>query len=205
MSDEQATDTMDQKTQAATGFDKLLKLTLVQFLVAVTVLALWAATDSWYLLTDLTIASFLSVATAFVAGVIISTLIHEWFHFFGAIFSGASYSIPDKIGLFVFNFDFEKNSLGQFLSMSAGGQLGGVLAVLLIYMSMPIDSSGRVMLVSAAIGSAVFAGLVEWPVIMRTRQSKQPREELAKINKAGLYRSSLIGVVVAAGIWTVAS
>ena len=181
----------------------LLKLIVTHYAVGVGVLAIWAAADSWYLLTSLTMANVLSMATAILAGVVVSTLIHEWCHFFGAIFSGASYNIPAKVGLFVFDYQFEKNSVKQFLWMSIGGQIGGVLAVLLLYFSLPIDNSGRIMLISAAIGSAVFAGLIEWPVIMRARVSGEPQQELGKIDKASLYRSLRWGLAVTLVLWAV--
>lgn len=189
----------DMPAQDNTG--NLIKLIAAHYVVGVAVLALWAAADSWYLLTGLSIANVLSVAAAVLAGAVVSTLIHEWCHFFGAIFSGASYNIPAKLGLFVFDYDFEKNSVKQFLSMSIGGQIGGLLAVLLLYFSLPMDNSGRVMLICAAIGSAVFAGLIEWPVIMRARVSGQPQQELGKIDKAGLFRSLRWGLGVAIVLW----
>jgi len=195
----------DKSMPKVTGFDKLLKLTLAHFIVGISVLTLWAAADSWYLLTNLTIASFLSVATALVAGVVVSTIIHEWFHFAGAIFSGASYSIPNKLGLFVFDFDFEKSSVTQFLAMSVGGQLGGVLAVLFLFVSLPMDNPGRIMLLSSAVGSAIFAGLIEWPVILRTRKSQQSQVELGKIDKTTLYRGLSAGIVSAGLIWLAAT
>ncbi len=74
--------------------------------------------------------------------------------------------------------------------MSHAGQAGSWLAVLLLYLAVPMDTAGRVMLVCAAIGSAVFAGLIEWPVLRRTRLSGNPLLELARIDRAGLYRSA---------------
>ena len=173
--------------------ENLIKLIVAHYVVGIVTLAIWAATDSWYLLTDLVMAKILSVGAALVAGVVVSTLIHEWFHFIGAISAGASYSIPSKLGLFVFDYDFEKNSLNQFFSMSVGGQIGGLLAVILLFIFLPMDNSGRIMLVSAAIGSAVFAGFIEWPVIMRARISREPQQELKKINQTTLCHRNTCG------------
>ncbi len=196
------TDMIDDQPQLQlSDTEKLFKHAITHFLVAISVFALWAAADTWYLVTELGIANFLSIATAIVAGVVVSTLIHEWFHFAGASFSGSTYKIPAKAGLFVYDFDFGKSTEAQFNTMSYAGQVGSWVAVIGLFWLVPIDNSGRAMLVAAAIGSAIFGGSIEWPVLQRTRESHDPLGELKKITPAVFKRSLFTGLGSGALIW----
>jgi len=186
-----------------TDLDRRIKIVVAHLIVAMAVLALWAAADAWQAVTELAIASVLSVGTALVAGVVLSTMIHEWGHLAGARFAKARYSIPDSLGLFVFNYDFRSNSVSQFLSMSYGGQIGGALAIVLIWLSIPFDTAGRAMLFSASIGAFVFAAMIEWPVLAGTRKGGNPAQELGRINKQTLYRSGSTALAVIAVVWVV--
>ncbi len=169
--------------------------------IALLVFTMWAAADSWYLLTGLAIANALAVITALLAGVTITSVVHEWSHFAGARFSNSSYSIPKKFGTFVYDFDFEKNSLRQFNIMSCAGQVGSWATVIALLMLIPMDNSSRIMLVAGAVGSAVFGAIVEWPVLLRTQQSGQPLQELSKINRQVLKRSGIGATASVLAIW----
>ena len=162
----------------------LLKHAAVHFAVGISALSLWAGADAWFLATGLALASFLSISTAIVAGVVAATLVHEWFHFAGAAMSGSSYRIPRKIGIFVYSYDYQKNSVRQFYVMSLAGQLGSLLAIIGLFILVPMDNPGRWTLLAAAIGSAGFGGTIEWPVLLRTSKSGNPLEELEKITPA---------------------
>lgn len=183
--------------------DKRLLLVVVHLLVAMVVTSMWGAADAWQEVSGLAIAGVLSVATAFLAGFVLGTLVHEWGHLAGARVAGARYTIPGKPGLFVFNFDFAQNSPQQFLTMSWGGQIGGVLAVVLLWLAVPLDTAGRAMLVSAAAGAAVFAAGIEWPVMRRVGTGGSPHEELARIDRDVLYGSALKGLGATALFWFV--
>lgn len=183
--------------------DKRLLLVVVHLLVAMAVTSMWGAADAWQEVSGLALAGLLSVATAFLAGFVLGTLVHEWGHLAGARVAGARYTIPAKPGLFVFDFDFAQNSPRQFLTMSWGGQVGGALAVLLLWLAVPLDTAGRAMLVSAAAGAAVFAAGIEWPVMGRVRAGGSPHEELAKIDRDVLYGSALKGLGATALLWLV--
>jgi hypothetical protein len=181
--------------------DKRLVLIGTHLLVGMLVLSMWAAADTWQAVTGLALAGLLSVLTAFLAGFVLGTLVHEWGHFLGARFAGASYTIPGKPGLFLFNFDFARNSASQFLTMSYGGQLGGALAVLLLWLAVPTDTAGRAMLVAAAGGAAVFAAAIEWPVIRAVRAGGEPGAALGKIDRSVLQGSALKGLLATALFW----
>ena len=127
----------ETKAQAITDSDmqalsrspgiRLAKLMGVHLLVALLVLSLFAAAVSWSVVSGLGIASALSVATGALAGITLSTLIHEWFHYAGARYAGASFTVPKKLGLFLYDWHFDKNDQHQFLIMSVAGSVGGFL------------------------------------------------------------------------------
>ena len=119
-------------------------------LIGLMALTLFAATDSWYTLTGLDLAMGLSVITGILAGAAIPTLVHEWFHYLGARFSGGAYIIPPRLGLFVYDWDFQTNTTRQFFVMSLGGTLGSLLAIFLLFNALPADSAGRASLLDAS-------------------------------------------------------
>ncbi len=181
--------------------DRRMNLVIAHTLASLTALSLWAATDAWQAVTGFAAASFLSVLAAIPAGVVFGTVVHEWGHFLGARLAGARYTIPDRVGLFVFNFDFGANSVSQFFSMSWGGQIAGAFAVFLLWAALPLDTAGRCMVVASAFGAFMFAGMIEWPVLKRTRESGNPLAELSRINRATLYRSGGTGLMAALLAW----
>jgi hypothetical protein len=168
---------------------RLAKLARTHALVLLAALSLFAAADSWYIVTGLGIASLLCMITAILAGITIATLVHEWFHYLGARYCGAHFDIPARQGLFIYDWDFTSNSVRQFLIMSIAGSVGGFLAVILLWNAVPADSWGRAMLRGAAVASIIYAALIEWPVIRRIRSGGDPLTELSKIDKPLLTRS----------------
>lgn len=183
----------------------LAKHAALQFGIGLIAFTLWAAADSWYLLTELPIASGLSIVLAAIAGAAVSTVIHEWFHFGGAIVSGSAYSIPQKFGFFVYDFDYQKNSLQQFNIMSLAGQAGSWLTVFGLWWLIPMDNPGRIMLVCGAVGSAIFGGMIEWPVLRRAQLSGEPFAELSKIDAGVLKRSAMGGFGSGLALWLIAA
>ena len=181
---------------------RLARLASTHALVFVVALSLFAAADSWSTITGLGIATVLCVVTGALAGITLTTLVHEWFHYLGARYSGAAYDIPHKQGLFLYNWDFTHNSVRQFLIMSVAGSVGGILALSILWISVPADSWGRAALQGGAIASVVFAAFIEWPVIRRVRISRDPLAQLSKIDQRVLSRSfvvsSIAGVLMTA-------
>ena len=183
----------------------LMKHAALQVGVALVAFTLWAAADSWHLLTGLSIAIALSILLAAIAGAAVSTVIQEWSHFAGALLSGSTYTVPEKLGFFVYSFDFEKNNLRQFNAMSLAGQLGSWVTVFGLWWLIPMDNPGRIMLVCAAVGSAIFGGIVEWPVIRRVQASGDPIAELSKIDGAVLKRGAIGGIGSGLLLWLIAA
>jgi hypothetical protein len=183
----------------------IYKHAVFQFGIGLLLLSLFAATDTWYLITGFDIARALNAIIAVIAGAGITTIIHEWAHYAGARFAGARHTIPGRYGLFVYDFDYEDNSLAQFNTMSLVGQLGSWLSVWLLWQSVPMDTAGRVMLVAGAVTSAVFAGMVELPVLKRAQATGEPLKELEKIDDRVLRRSALVGITGGLLFWYLAT
>lgn len=193
-----ANETFDDAMQAASVPDtqglRLARLAGVHLLVLLLALSGFAAADSWSVVTGLGIASLLSFVTGALAGIVVANLVHEWFHLAGARFTGGVFDIPARLSLFVYNWDFSKNSSSQFLTMSVAGNIGGVLAALLLWEAIPADNLGRAALRGGVLGSVIFAALIEWPIISRVRGGADPLTELATI-PARLTRNFIIALL----------
>lgn len=163
--------------------------------------SLFAATDSWARLTGWSLATLLNVLTGVAAGFLTVNLTHEWFHYLGARLAAASYSITEKPSLFVFNWHFEHNSLGQFYTMSIAGSTGGALGWLTLQQATAIETAGGVALLAGACASFAFGSLVEWPVLARTIRSRDPLAELSRLTPGVLgwtsAGSALTGAIYA--------
>lgn len=159
-------------------------------------MGLFAAADSWSTVTALPLAGFLCVIAGIIAGFVTATLVHEWFHFMGAVSASAAYDIPARPGLFVYDWNFEQNSVSQFYRMSIAGSIGGAVAVLLVWYNLPTDSWGRAAFHGGALAAFAFAAVIEWPVLRRTRVSGEPFAELSKIDGGVLLRAILTAAVV---------
>jgi len=187
--EDQIPESASQSNASHRRLAKLARNHGVVFLVAV---LSFAAADTWYVLSGLLIAQVLCVTIAALAGITITTLVHEWFHYWGARFARAHISIPTRPGLFVYVWDFRRNSTGQFLIMSIAGTIGSVFVVALLWSTVPADTLGRAVLRSAAVASLIYSAMIEWPVIRRCRSSNDPLGELSKIDKALLIRSFVV-------------
>ena len=179
---------------------RLFRIAGVQWLVLLVSLCLFAAADSWTAVTGLAFASVLGVVTGILAGVVMTSVVHETFHLLGAQVSGGAYKVPANLGIFMYDWQFEKNSVQQFFVMSWAGSVGGALTVILLWASVPPDTAGRASLHGAAVGAFVYAAIIEWPVLQRTRHTREPFAELSKINERVLLHALYGGV--AAGVLT---
>ena len=171
--------------------------------VVVLALCLFAAADSWFTLTGLGLAAALSIVTGLAAGFVFTSEVHEWSHYLGAKFSGGAYSTPDSMGLFVYDWNFKDNTVNQFFTMSIAGTIGSLVGLYSLYAWLPPDTVGRVAVIAGGAASLGFAGAIEWPVLLRTRQSREPFQELAKIDQQVLTRSTVISAVVALLAWQI--
>lgn len=152
--------------------------------------SLFAAADSWSQLTGWSLASLLNVLTGIAAGFLTVNLVHEWFHYFGARLAGGEYTIASTPSLFVFEWQFDKNTLSQFYLMSIAGSVGGIAATYALFSAVDADSAGRIALLSGAMASFAFGSIVEWPVLLRTRRSHDPLAELSRLTPAALAKAA---------------
>jgi hypothetical protein len=183
---------------------RVLRFARNHSLILLLALVLFAGVDAWSVRSGLGLAQVLCAAVGAAVGVIFATLMHEWFHYLGARLSRATIRIPSRQRLFIYHWDFSRNSPGQFLTMSIAGTIGGVLAVVLIGVTLPTDTWGRAAVLGGAVAGVVYSAMIEWPVIQRTRISAEPLAELSKIDKPLLTRSflvaSLCGIALTASL-----
>lgn len=166
-------------------------------LVAV-LLGLFAAAQSWHPLSVPPLAATaLSVIAGAIAGAVTCTLVHEWFHYGGALLARGHYTRPSRLALFAFEWDFKNNSRRQFLTMSYAGTLGSLVAIVTFMLNVPATSPGGIALWSASVGSLAFAGGIEWQVIARVRAGGDPLTELAKTTPRVVLSSGFVGLLTA--------
>ncbi|MEZ5556691.1 hypothetical protein [Haliea sp.] len=158
-------------------------------------LAIFAAANDWFRSSALPIAAILGVLSGAAAGAIICTLVHEWFHYLGAIATRGRYRRPSRLALFAFEWDFKHNSPRQFLVMSYAGTLGSLAAIALFMLSIPAETPCSIALLAASVGSLAFAGAIEWPVIARVQRGGDPLVELSKTTPRVVLTSAGIGFV----------
>ena len=177
---------------------ELLGMLLRDAAVVFAGLALWGGADAWATTSGLAVALVTSVGSALIAGWIIASLMHEWGHYLGAKLSRSKAPRIKAPGLlfFRYNFDLVNNSLGQFTSMSVAGSLAhwGVFAAALLLL--PMATLAQTAFISSTFAFAIFASIVEWPIIARTSLRKiQPLQAFAHIDGTFLLRHQVYGGV----------
>ncbi len=159
-------------------------------------LAIWGGADAWAQTSGLHLALFASVGNGIAAGWIIASLLHEWGHYAGAKLSGAVAPriAPSGFSFFRYRFDLKNNSLEQFTYMSIGGNLAHWGLFLALLVLLPLETAGQAAITGAAFAFALFASIIEWPIIARTQRGEvQPAEAFAHIDEAFIHRHYLIG------------
>ena len=173
--------------------------------IALAALSLWAAADTWYLVSGLGFALAVSVLDAIFVGYILGALFHEWGHYTGAKISGASAPRVKSKGtsLFRFNFDMSANTQRQFHWMSFGGWVfhWGLLAILVL--ALPFDSIGRIALVSSVFGFILYATFIETGILRKTRGGSDPAETLGQLSAKTFQQAGIVGSV--AGLFALAT
>lgn len=143
-------------------------------------LAIWGAADAWATSSGLVIAHLVAIGNAVVVASALSGMIHEWGHFTGAKLTGSIAPVskmPTRF-YFMFNFDMERNTVGQFIGLSLGGILANWLLVIIILALVPIESLAAAALLGVAVAKAVNVSFFEVPVVLRVRESEDPAKEL---------------------------
>ena len=173
--------------------------------IALAALSLWAAADTWYLVSGLGFALAISVLDAIFVGYILGALFHEWGHYTGAKLSGASAPRvkPKGTSLFRFNFDMAANTQRQFHWMSFGGWVfhWGLLAILVL--AMPFNSIGRIALASSVFGFILYATFIETGILRQTLGGSDPAETLSQLSAKTFQQAGIVGSV--AGLFALAT
>jgi len=185
--------------EAARDATPVSKLALRDGAIALAALTLWGAADSWFASTGLFLAGLVSVGNGVFAGVGLAFLAHEWGHFAGARLTGGI-APTTRITRFlpIFHLDLHQSDPAAFRAMSVGGNLAHWLAVFSLAALVPLDSPGRVALVSAVFGFAVFATTTELPIIRRAYAGVEPVACFEGLDREKLRRNQWIGA--AAGL-----
>lgn len=162
-------------------------------------LSLFAAAESWATASGLGFARGLSVVDGLLVGAAIAAICHEWGHFAGARLAGG-HSPLKPFGQFfpIFDFDYKNNDARSFDWMSIGGNAGDIGVVLLFFFALPMTSLGVTALVAGAIGFAVFASAIEFPVIQKARGGLTGIEALSTIPRDFVRRYTRWGLAAAA-------
>lgn len=161
-------------------------------------LSLFAAAESWASVTDLTFATVLAMVDGLLVGAATGAICHEWGHFAGARLAGGHAPLK-PVGQFfpVFDFDYKNNDARSFEWMSIGGNAADIAVVLLFFAALPMTSLGASALVAGAIGFAVFAGAIEFPVIRKARAGMSGIEALGTIPRDFVRRYTRWGIAAA--------
>jgi len=132
------------------------------------------------------LASALSIAAGVGAAVCAYNL-HEWGHLIGAHLTRSVYTPAKRlISPFLFSYDAEHNTRGQFLLMSLAGFAATVLFVITFVVWMPQDQqAGRI----ALRGALILAGLtviIEFPIFFRALFG-------STVPRTGLFKGPTVG------------
>lgn len=168
--------------------------------VALLTSVLWCTADQWYMTTPSLLGNSMVILLTVVTGIVLSHVIHEWGHFFGAVLSRSAYTLKKKISPLFFDFDYLKNSPRQYLWMSVGGPLGNVLLISMTLLLLPIQSTGQQWLLATLLGKLVYVLVLEGPVSLGILAGKNPIEVLGKHFGRGrplFQRSLLAGISTA--------
>ncbi len=164
-------------------------------------LSLFAAADSWAAITEGRLAQGLSVVDGLLVGAALGALCHEWGHFWGARISGSKTPLlPFSAFPQIFNLDLVKCEGSHFMGMSLGGNIGHWLLLVVLFLGLPLATSGQVALLSGSFGFCVFASSVEFPVILKAWTGASPLEALSVIPPNFVRRNGAwgLGAAVAA-------
>ncbi|MDP6374452.1 MAG: hypothetical protein QF921_08150 [Pseudomonadales bacterium] len=171
----------------------------------VAALTLFGAAHTWSAASGWLLAAGVSIAAAVLAGIVVSSIVHEWGHFSGAYLSGSHYTVAEKpVNLyFMFDFDMQSNSVRQALWMSWGGVVGSWTPMVVLFALVPMDSLASAALVATLAGRAFNASYFEIPVILNTRRTREFRKELmSRLESPGIVQipGLFVGLLVLAAL-----
>lgn len=199
-------ETLTEDTVAKESAANLKKMAMIYGVATVAALTLFGAAHTWAAASSWALASFTSIMAAFVTGMVLAGIFHEWGHYSGAALSGSTLKVTEQpVDYFFFlNFDVNKNSTRQALWMSWGGLAGSWLLVVSTALLVPLDSWASAVLLATVIGRAINASVFEVPIARRTKQSENFKQELAdQLRSPGIVKAP--GVIAGLVVFALAS
>ncbi len=142
---------------------------------------------------------YLAAAWAFICGLALSHIIHEWGHFLGAVTSRSTLTIKPRVHPLFFDFDYLANRPSQFLALSLGGLLGNLVLILAL-LATGAHSLVLTGLLAAVIGQFVYVLVLELPVSLGIMAGREPLETLSTHFAQGrplFVRATLAGIATA--------
>ncbi len=194
----------DQASQSTKNTANLKKHAAIYGVAAVASLTLYGAAHTWATSSGLSIALATGVAAAFIAGMVLSSIFHEWGHYAGAALSGSTIKIADAPSDYYFflGFNPKKNSPRQALWMTWGGLTGSWLLVIGVLTLVPLNSWMSAVLLATAVGRAVNASYFEMPIAWRTQQGDDFKQALNdRLESPGTIKTP--GLIVGMGMMAV--
>ena len=167
--------------------------------IVAALLSVFGGAQTWASTSGLAVVSLLSVVDGLLVGAAIAAIFHEWGHLAGARFAGGHSPLKPFRQFFpIFDFDYTNNDARAFGWMSIGGNVGDLSVVLFFFLALPLATVGTTALVAGAVGYAVFAGAIEFPVIRKARAGMTGIEALSTIPRDFLTRYTRWGLAAAA-------
>ncbi len=143
--------------------------------IALLLAALLLAAQSW---TGTGPAAYLLVTWAFLTGLALSHIVHEWCHFLGATAARSALTLKPRLHPLFFDYDFAQNTRAQFLCLSIGGLLGNVLLLSLALLFAGSRSPLMTAFLAAVAGQFVFVLMLELPVSIGVMAGRDPLRTL---------------------------
>jgi len=170
----------DPASQGTRNTANLKKHAAVYGIAAVASLTLFGAAHTWAVSSGWSLAVGTGIAAAFIAGMVLSSIFHEWGHYAGAALSGSKIKIADQPSDYYFflGFNPKKNSKRQALWMTWGGLSGSWLLVVGVIVLVPMNSWISAVLLATVVGRAVNASYFEMPIAWRTQQGHDFKQAL---------------------------
>ena len=152
------------------------------------------------------VALYLAAAWAFLAGLGLSHILHEWCHFFGAVLARSAVTLKPAVHPLFFDYDFPAHTPRQFLCLSVGGLLGNVLLLCLLLLCVAPTTLVLTSLLAAVAGQLVFVLMLELPVSLGVLAGKAPLASLTDHFGQGgplFLRAAIGGAATAALVFLV--
>jgi hypothetical protein len=184
---------------------RLKKIGTRHAMIVLAAFTIWGAADAWAISSGWFLAEVIALLNAVFAATIIAYTAHEWGHFSGARISGAiSPVVKEPVGFFMFTFKDKLNSQGQFLSMSAGGQIANWSLAILMLILLPLDTWSQALFFATTVAIAVSVSVFEVPIMNRVMYGDDPTETVDQRQKEVGNMPRIAGIAVGALVWLIA-